>query len=82
MSNYPLPGIALPRVAVDERAVRQQSVSSSSVGGWLRTLRFWINRSRQRKQLGELAEFDSYRLKDIGVSREDALREAAKPFWR
>jgi uncharacterized protein YjiS (DUF1127 family) len=32
--------------------------------------------------LRELAELDAGRLADIGLSREDALREASKPFWR
>ena len=82
MSNYSLQGLALPREAAGKRAFRQQSVSSSSVGGWLRTLEFWIDRSRQRSQLGELAELNNYLLKDIGVSREEAMREAEKPFWQ
>ena len=46
------------------------------------TIRLWIARSRQRRHLGELAAWDDHILKDIGVSRDDALREAAKPFWR
>jgi uncharacterized protein YjiS (DUF1127 family) len=82
MSNYSPLGLALPREAAGRRTFRQQSVSSSWVGGWLRTLGFWIERSRQRKQLGELAELNDYLLKDIGVSREAARREAAKPFWQ
>lgn len=81
MSNYSRQGLALPREAAGMRTFRQLSVSSSSAGGWLRTLGFWIDRSRQRKQLGELAELNDYLLKDIGVSREEALREAEKPFW-
>jgi uncharacterized protein YjiS (DUF1127 family) len=48
----------------------------------LRTLEVWIDRSHRRRQLGELAELNDYLLKDIGVSREQAMREAAKPFWR
>jgi uncharacterized protein YjiS (DUF1127 family) len=80
MSNYQ--GLTLPGEAVGKRSFRQQSASSSSVGEWLRTLGFWIDRSRQRGQLGELAELNSYLLKDIGVSREEAMREAAKPFWQ
>jgi uncharacterized protein YjiS (DUF1127 family) len=82
MSNYSPQGLALPRAAAAKRPFRQQSASSSSVGGWLRTLGFWIERSRQRRQLGELAELNDYLLKDIGVSREEAKREAEKRFWR
>jgi uncharacterized protein YjiS (DUF1127 family) len=43
--------------------------------------RIWIARGRQRKALQRLAD-DSHLLKDIGVSRADARKEAAKPFWR
>ncbi len=50
--------------------------------GWLTTLLFWIERSRQRRALGELAMHNDSLLKDIGVSQEQARREAAKPFWR
>lgn len=42
----------------------------------------WIARSRQRKALGDLAVLNDYLLGDIGVTREEAFREAAKPFWR
>ena len=82
MSNYSRQGLALPREPAGMRTFHQQFVSSSSVGGWLRTLAVWIDRSHQRRQLGELAELNDYLLKDIGVSREEALREAEKPFWR
>jgi len=82
MSNYSPQGLALPREATGKRTFHQQSVSSSSIDAWLRTLGFWIDRSRQRRQLGELAELNSYLLKDIGVSREEAMREAEKPFWQ
>jgi len=40
-------------------------------------------RSRQRRTLREIAERNDFHLlKDIGVSREEAFREADKPFWR
>jgi uncharacterized protein YjiS (DUF1127 family) len=39
----------------------------------------WLERSRQRRQLGEL---NDHLLRDIGASRADAWAEAAKPFWR
>ena len=39
----------------------------------------WIERHGQRRALAGL---EDYRLKDIGVSREQADREARKPFWK
>jgi len=39
----------------------------------------WQDRANGRR---ELAALDDRLLKDIGVSRVDALREADKPFWR
>ena len=35
-------------------------------------------RARQRRTLAGL---DDVRLRDIGITREQALREAGKPFW-
>ena len=47
------------------------------------TVERWVKRSRQRRALYEIAERDDHHLlKDIGVSREEAFREAGKPFWR
>jgi len=38
---------------------------------------------RQRRALREIAENNDFHLlKDIGVSQEEAFREAEKPFWR
>ncbi|HKD29549.1 MAG TPA: DUF1127 domain-containing protein [Xanthobacteraceae bacterium] len=45
------------------------------------TIQVWIERSRQRRQLGELADRKDHLLADIGLSVEEARREAAKPFW-
>jgi len=39
----------------------------------------WIHRYRQRKLLSDL---EDHILKDIGVSRVDALQESSKPFWK
>jgi uncharacterized protein YjiS (DUF1127 family) len=51
--------------------------------GWRRTIARWIARSRQRQALREIAEANDFHLlKDIGVSQQDAFREAEKPFWR
>jgi uncharacterized protein YjiS (DUF1127 family) len=45
----------------------------------LRLPSVWIERARQRRCLAGLSDRS---LKDIGISRCDALREARKPFWR
>jgi uncharacterized protein YjiS (DUF1127 family) len=43
------------------------------------TMKVWYERSKQRRHLLEL---DDYLLRDIGLDRITAIREAAKPFWR
>ncbi len=48
-------------------------------GAILETLLFWQERAAQRSRLNTL---DDRLLKDIGVSRTEAAREAAIPFWR
>jgi uncharacterized protein YjiS (DUF1127 family) len=45
----------------------------------LETLRLWAQRRQQRRALATL---DGHLLTDIGLSPEQADREAAKPFWR
>jgi uncharacterized protein YjiS (DUF1127 family) len=45
------------------------------------TIQVWIERSRQRRALGELADRNDHLLADIGLSVEQARCEAAKPFW-
>jgi uncharacterized protein YjiS (DUF1127 family) len=46
-----------------------------------RVLRVWAERRNQRKTLGELAG-EQHLLDDIGLTRAQAFREAAKPFWQ
>ena len=43
------------------------------------TLETWLLRWDRRRELGSL---DDEQLKDVGISRADAVREARKPFWR
>lgn len=43
------------------------------------TLRRWRERARQRYQLAGLSDGA---LKDVGLSRVDALRESEKHFWQ
>lgn len=46
---------------------------------WLRVIGRWIERSRQRRVLADL---NDRALADIGITRSEAARESAKPFWR
>ena len=47
-------------------------------GPWL-TFVCWIERHKQRR---DLAALDNHLLADIGLTREMADHECAKPFWR
>ena len=38
----------------------------------------WIEVMRQRRALARLSDAQ---LEDLGLTREDALEEAARPFW-
>lgn len=83
MSRYALQrwSILAPEIA-KEGELCPQSASLTSPGRWLLMPLHWIERRHQRKQLGELAALNNYLLRDIGLSQDEALREAAKPFWR
>ena len=56
--------------------VAQLARAPSAVFGTLLT---WQVRANQRARL---AEMESHRLADMGISPAEAWREAAKPFWR
>ena len=58
---------------------RARKVRVSGAGHLLRTIALWQERARQRRALAELSD---HHLKDIGISRADAMREAGKSFWR
>jgi uncharacterized protein YjiS (DUF1127 family) len=69
-----------------------RSASSAQVPGfgWLppklaeiRTvLQAWRSRHRYRRELERLRSSAPHLIEDIGLSREHAAREVAKPFWR
>lgn len=56
---------------------RYATARPAATGLWAAIARM-IALHRQRRQLAEL---DAHLLDDIGVSREDALTEAARPVW-
>jgi uncharacterized protein YjiS (DUF1127 family) len=51
-------------------------------GSILNIMRMWVARHRQRRDLHEFVERKPHLLRDIGLSREVALREATKWFWQ
>jgi uncharacterized protein YjiS (DUF1127 family) len=52
----------------------------SDAAQWvLATVREWGRRSREREQVSHM---DERMLKDIGITRAEALRLSSKPFWR
>jgi uncharacterized protein YjiS (DUF1127 family) len=65
--------------AARETAPVQAESWGSLLGDLYLLLERWVERRRQRRALLELGDA---LLKDIGISRADALREASKPFWR
>ena len=60
---------------------RRQQVLSELIASVLGTLWLWAARRRMRQALGDIAE-DDHLLADVGITRDQARREADKPFWR
>jgi uncharacterized protein YjiS (DUF1127 family) len=51
--------------------------------GWGTRFLSWCARCSERsRQRQALAELDDHHLKDIGKTRQEAMAEAAKPFWK
>jgi uncharacterized protein YjiS (DUF1127 family) len=48
-------------------------------GAAVRLVWSWMERSRQRRALAKL---DDRLLHDIGLTRDEARRECANPFWK
>jgi len=74
---------------IQERAPARESpgnaalpqICRSVLSACLNTAAAWMIRGAQRRVLRELAE-ERHLLSDVGLTRAQALREAAKPFWR
>jgi uncharacterized protein YjiS (DUF1127 family) len=67
--------------AIRAVAPRPPGLIPSSLARLSRMIAVWTERSHQRHALAELAHRNDYLLADIGLSREQACREAARPFW-
>jgi uncharacterized protein YjiS (DUF1127 family) len=59
-----------------ERIGRWSANAAASITG---TIREWNRRQKTRKALLEMSD---HLLKDIGISRIEALREGNKAFWK
>lgn len=62
-----------------QRVVSSQAFSRNIVNRATALLTLWMQRSRQRHVLSSLQDHE---LKDIGISRADAIQESNKPFWK
>jgi uncharacterized protein YjiS (DUF1127 family) len=76
MSSYPRP-VVLDRATagLPGRLAEQLRAVPSRV---ILTLLRWQELARQRRALGAMSD---HMLKDLGLTRADALREAGRPFW-
>jgi uncharacterized protein YjiS (DUF1127 family) len=74
--------LSMPRVP-GARPVSRSHQSNCGQSPALRSRQWWNwpERQRQREALRELAD-DKHLLDDLGLTRDQALDEAAKPFWR
>ncbi len=64
-------------------ALTKTRLSVAALARWLAAafalIGTWHDRARERR---ELARLDQRMLRDIGVSRYDAMAEVRKPFWQ
>jgi uncharacterized protein YjiS (DUF1127 family) len=78
-------GKAVQESALAGRSVAHATLPATSyspvLGACLKSVADCIARSGQRRALRELAQEERL-LSDIGLTHEQALREADKPFWR
>ena len=83
MAVQPFPGsrsaaASLTNASVPLGAAGQVSLRRALAQIWF-VVEGWFERSRQRRELGRMSD---HLLRDMGITRTDALNEAGKPFWR
>ena len=69
---------ARPMFGASAECGARSSIAERVLSAPFAVLATWGERLKQR---AALAEMDERMLKDIGLSRADALAEADKPFW-
>jgi uncharacterized protein YjiS (DUF1127 family) len=82
MSSFISDPLSFPAIQSGDPPARvhQPNSGTAAADRWPRWLD-WAERRRQRIALRELAD-DRHFLSDLGLTREQALDEANKPFWR
>jgi uncharacterized protein YjiS (DUF1127 family) len=82
MSTFITDPLSFPAIQAADPPDRSHQLNYGLAGAihWRRWFD-WAERRRQRIALRELAD-DKHFLNDLGLTREQALHEAAKPFWR
>lgn len=79
MSNARCDSFETPVAAVRGGQAGHAGSFLRALGAAVDQLYLWQERAAQRAHLVAL---DDHLLKDLGLSRGEAVREAAKPFWR
>ena len=73
----------MPSRLSPSNSFRPRLRDAPALSGWLTAVvqiaESWAERRRQRRALMKLSDA---MLKDIGLGRGEAVREAMKPFWR
>jgi len=64
---------------VERRVPRSVLLHPAAFAGLRQVFGLWLRRARTRRQLDALSDHE---LRDLGLDHGDAMREAAKPFWR
>ena len=79
MTNVQYSALQSPAVDASRRALDVVAGLARLPFAILETVLVWQERDQQRRHLAAL---DDRLLRDMGISRTDAAREAAIPFWR
>ena len=79
MSSTQCQTVQPPVASFREHRVGFVGFLTRMVSGALGAILLWQERATQRAHLAALGD---HMLKDIGISRAEADREVAKPFWR
>lgn len=77
LRNGPLTAPVMSHRSVASWLLRTD-VGPGWVGAAISMIALWVERGRSRRVLAGL---DDYQLRDIGITRADALLESEKPFW-